>query len=80
MQYIKKRIPSSDFETKVKLFNSQCLSLYGWDYECKNFKRINIELRKCCRTHNNIIPKLMNSNPIEDIIFNRFIKFSLLIK
>ena len=74
------------YETLVKLFNAHCMSLYGcnlWDYTSSDFIRIQVQWRKCIRyvlklpfrTHNILIPHLIQTEPIETIIHNRFLNF-----
>ena len=71
---------------KVKLFNSQCLSLYGcelWDLRDKNLQKLSCEWRKCSRlilgvdplTHNSIIPALMSTQAPEILIYSRILSF-----
>ena len=83
---IKNEFSFQSFITKIQLFNSQCMTLYGcclWNIESLDFNQIQIEWRKCCRallelpkrTHNNLIPGLMNSFPIDEIIYIRFLNF-----
>ena len=77
----------ADTDTKVKLFNSHCLSLYGsplWKLDSnKSIEKIEIVWRKCCRcilglnprTHNYLLPNLMNTTNIRHIIESRFVNF-----
>ena len=62
------------------------MSLYGcplWDIECDNFKNIQVTWRKCCRsflglpyrTHNTLIPNLIQSPSIDEIMLMRIINF-----
>ena len=75
-----------NYETLVKLFNAHCMSLYScnlWDYASSDFIRIQVQWRKCVRyalklpyrTHNTLIPHLIQTEPIETIIHNRFLNF-----
>ena len=75
-----------DTISRVHLFNTHCLSLYGcnlWNLKNDYMTRVNVEWRKCCRrilrlsprTHCVLIPLLMNTPPIEDIIHQRMINF-----
>ena len=72
--------------SKVKLFNSQCLSLYGcelWDLSDQNIKKICCEWRKCSRqilgisprTHNFLIPQLMSTPDLLSTIYSRILSF-----
>ena len=83
---IKSEFYNQNHQVKVKLFNSQCMSLYGcplWDLDSADFRRLEVTWRKCCRsllslpwrTHNVLIPEIMNSKPIDCIVHNRFINF-----
>ena len=83
---IKNEFSKLSYLTKVELFNSHCMSLFGcclWKIESKNFQRIQIEWRKCIRlllnlpynTHNNLIPGLIKSRSVDVIINNRFLNF-----
>ena len=76
------------YMVKTKLFNTLCMPLYGcelWDNQSTDYKNIQVCWRKCCRavlnlpkqTHNNLIPELINSPPIEYIISTRFLNFFL---
>ena len=72
--------------SKVKLFNSQCLSLYGcplWNLHDRKLGELYKTWRICCRrllelnprTKSYILPHIMNSFDIGDIIKERFINF-----
>ena len=75
-----------DSFSRISLFNSHCLSLYGsqlWNLKSKNIERFATEWRKCCRftmrisnrTHNNLISLLMNTPSLINIIHERYINF-----
>ena len=83
---LKSEFFNQSYSVKTKLFNSHCMSLYGcplWDIECENFKAIQVTWRKCCRsllglpnrTHNIIIPNLIQSPPIDEMISMRTMNF-----
>ena len=83
---IMKEFASQNMNTRIKLFNSHCLSLYGcplWDLQSKNINTIEIAWRKCARyvlgvpsrTHNNLLPYLIKSNDILTTIHKRMINF-----
>ena len=74
------------WESKVLLFMSQCSSLYGcplWRLDSKNIDRLCTDWNICCRrilglhpaTRTFLIPNLMNSLPIKQIIMKRIINF-----
>ena len=72
---------------KTKLFNSQCISLYGSvliDIDNNNdIERLKIEWRKCCRyilnlnkrTRSILLPFLMQTPNVLEIIYVRFLNF-----
>ena len=77
---------SIDSMSKIKLFNSQCMSLYGctlFNLEDHKLKVLEVNWRKCCRslmklhnrTHNSLIPFLVNSQDIRTIIEERILNF-----
>ena len=66
-------------QAKVKLFNSQCLSLYGcprWNIHDRKLEELYKTWRICCRrllelnprTKSYVLPHIMNSFDIGDII------------
>ena len=70
------------FMGKIKLFNSQCLSLYGaqlWDLKDPDVEQLIVTWRKCVRsllglpfsTRSYILPYIMNSFNILDTIMER---------
>ena len=72
--------------SKVTLFNSQCLPLYGchlWRLDDMNIEKLCTTWRKCCRkllglnprTRSHLIPHLMGTAPIFDIIMYRMLNF-----
>ena len=74
--------------SRAHIFRSQCYSLYGcqlWNLESRGVSSMEICWRKCCRsilglaprTHNVLIPHLIESNPIRNIIERRIISFIL---
>ena len=72
---------------KIKLLNSQCISLYGSSLlnldNNNDIDRLKIEWRKCCRsilnlnkrTRSFLIPFLMQTSSILEIIYVRFLNF-----
>ena len=85
---IMKEFLSQTTQTRITLFNSHCLSLYGcplWNLQSKEIENIQVNWRKCARyvlgvpprTHNMIIPSLMKSNDILTIIQNRILNFCI---
>ena len=75
-----------DTESKVRVFNSQCLSLYGgclWDLRSREVIELEVAWRKSCRrilnidrrSHNELIPHLMRTQDIRTIIEQRIINF-----
>ena len=77
---------SLTYAAHVVIFNSQCLSLYGcplWNLQDTKIEALCKTWRVCCRrilgipnrTHNELIPKLMNTFPIINIIQERMINF-----
>ena len=73
-------------QTRIKLFNTHCMSLYGcvlWDLQGKDINNVEVAWRKCARyvlglpprTHNILIPSLLKCNDILSIIQNRIINF-----
>ena len=76
------------WKSKVTLFNSQCLSLYGsnlWRLDDKKVENICTTWKVCCRrllglsprTRSHLIPQLMETAPILDIIMHRMLNFVL---
>ena len=74
------------WQAKVKLFNSQCSSLYGsqlWRLDDKNVANLCTTWKVCCRkilglqqrTRSWLIPHLMDSMEINDIIMFRMLNF-----
>ena len=62
------------------------MSLYGcplWGYNSLDYSRLLVSWRKCCRsllnvprrTHNNLVPDLINSALLDSVIKNRFLDF-----
>ena len=73
-------------QSNIKLFNSQCLSLYGcplWNLNDHKLEELYKTWRICCRrlleldprTKSYVLPHIMNSFDISDIIKERFINF-----
>ena len=73
-------------QPKFELFNSQCLSLYGcplWNLNDHKLEELYKTWRICCRrlleldprTKSYVLPHIMNSFDISDIIKERFINF-----
>ena len=73
------------WKSKVTLFNSQGLSLYGcnlWRLDDKKVENICTTWKVCCRrllglsprTRSHLIPQLMETAPILDIIMYRALK------
>ena len=76
------------WKSKVTLFNSQCLSLYGchiWRLDDSNVEKLCTTWKVCCRrllglsprTRSHLIPQLMETAPILDIIMYRILNFVL---
>ena len=76
------------YKSKVMLFNSQCMALYGsqlWDLTDDNINQLNITWRKSARylldlsprTHSYVLPYLMTTCNIFDIIIERQMLFYL---
>ena len=74
------------WKSKVTLFNSQCLPLYGchlWRLDDINVKKLCTTWRKCCRkllglnprTRSHLIPHIMGTAPIYDIVMYRMFNF-----
>merc|ERR1712030_208134 len=79
---------SVSWKSKVALFNSQCLPLYGchlWRIDDKNVEKLCTTWRVCCRrllglnsrTRSHLILHLMGIAPILDIIMYRMLNFVL---
>ena len=77
-----------DTKSKVKIYNSQCLSLYGcclWDIKSNELNDLVVAWRKCCRrilnlpsrTHNKLISHLMDTKDIFTVIEERIINFCI---
>ena len=75
-----------NFEPRVKLFNSHCLSLYGcplWDLNNSEINKLEVAWRKSCRymlgvsprTRSKLLPGLMGTESVINIIHNRMINF-----
>ena len=75
-----------DTESRINIFNSQCLSLYGgclWDLQNPEIDKLEISWRKCSRqilevpyrTHNYLIPSLMGTPSLKNILQQRFLNF-----
>ena len=75
-----------DTNSRIALFNSQCMGLYGcslWDLSTADIGRFEVTYRKCCRvilkisprTHNILIPQLMTSKNFKCILEQRFLNF-----
>ena len=76
------------WQAKVKLFLSQCSSLYGcqiWQLEDPKLTKLYTGWRVCCRkiigvhpqTRSYLLPNVMNSMPIDDVVMLRMILFFL---
>ena len=76
------------WKSKVTLFNSQCLSLYGchlWRLDDKSVEKLCTTWKVSCRrllrlnprTRSHLIPTLMGTAPILDIIMYRTLNFVL---
>ena len=74
------------WKSKVTLFNSQCLSLYGcqlWRLDDPKVKELCTTWKVCSRrllnlsqrTRSRLIHHLMNTAPIQDIIMYRMLNF-----
>ena len=90
---VKANIISNEFhcltyKARAKIFNSQCLNLYGcglWNLEDRNLNNLYKAWRKSSRkilklhprTHNELIPSLMDSLPIELVVKERWLNFFL---
>ena len=81
-----KEFKSIDTQSKVNLFRSQCLSLYGcelWDLRDKSIGKLEVAWRKCCRsilglparTRSYMLPVLTKSPSIMNIIHSRVLNF-----
>ena len=77
---------SLPYAARIVIFNSQCLSLYGcplWNLQDTKIEDLCKTWRVCCRrilgipnrTHNELLPELMNTFPIINIIQERMINF-----
>ena len=75
-----------DTDSKIKLFNSQCLSLYGsclWDLRSKQVNGMEVAWRKSSRrilnidrrSHNVLIPHLMCTHDLRIMIEQRIFNF-----
>ena len=75
--------------SKVKIFLSQCQSLYGcnlWNLSNPDVNLLEIAWRKCCRsilslpprTHNVLLPPLMYAPDVRSIIEQRFLSFLII--
>ena len=75
-----------NFEPRVKIFNSHCLSLYGcplWNLSNPDVNKLEVAWRKSCRymlgvssrTRSKLLPGLMGTQPIINIIHSRMINF-----
>ena len=76
------------WKSKVTLFNSQCLSLYGcplWRLDDNNVEKLCTTWKVCCRwllglnprTRSHLIPQLMETAPLKDIIMYSILNFVL---
>ena len=74
------------WKSKTTLFNSQCLSLYGcqlWRLDDSKVDKLCTTWKICCRrllnlsprTRSHLIPHLMGTSPILDIIMYRMLSF-----
>ena len=83
---LKSNFHSLSSDSKIKLFNSHCLSLYGselWNLENNSLKRLEINWKKCIkcllglpmRTRSHLIPHIVGTPSIFKIIENRQINF-----
>ena len=77
---------SISYKSKAKLFNSQCLALYGcpiWNLQDDNFLTLCKTWRICCRqimnmnsrTSSYLIPHIMDSLPIDLVVMERMLIF-----
>ena len=80
---------ATSWQSKVLLFNSQCLSLYGcqlWNLDDPKIEVLCTAWRVCCRklldlpfrTHSNFLPYIMNSFSIRDVIEERMLWFFIM--
>ena len=85
---IKNNFKQLDSQVKKELFNSHCLSLYGcelWDLQSKHIVQLEIAWRKCIRcilklpyrTRSHLIPNLIKTTDIRNIIENRQMNFMI---
>ena len=74
------------YTARTVIFNSQCLSLYGcplWNLQDNKIESLCKTWRVCCRrildipnrTHNEFVPELMNTFPINNVIQERMLNF-----
>ena len=73
-------------DSKIEIFKAQCHSLYGCsllDLDCNSLEKLKVCWRQCCRkilnlpqrTRSKLIPNLMSSCEITDILQQRMINF-----
>ena len=76
------------WQSKVMLFNSQCMSLYGcqlWNLDDPRVDELSVAWRVCCRrllalhprTRSHLLPHIMNSPPVRRVIEKRMLSFFL---
>ena len=74
------------WQAKVKLFMSQCASLYGcplWELDSPKMNDLHTSWRVCCRkllslhqqTRSYLLPNVMDTLPVDDIIMKRMLAF-----
>ncbi len=70
---------STSWQSKVKLFNIQCMSLYGcqsWNLDDPRVEELSVAWRVCCRrvlalhprTRSHLLPHITNALPVRNII------------
>ena len=84
--YVFKKFHHCDLRVKYALFKSLCMSVYGsqlWDYSARTCDMFFVAWRKAIRrllkvpsrTHNVLLPLIVNDAPVEAQLHKRFIKF-----
>ncbi len=79
---------STAWQSKVELFNSQCMSFYGcqlWNLDDPRVDELSVAWRVCCRrllalhprTCSHLLPHIMNSIPVRRVIEKRMLHFFL---
>ena len=77
------------WQSKVMLFNSQCMSLYGcqlWNLDDPRVDELSVAWRVCCRrllalhprTRSHLLPHIMNSLPVRRVIEKKKSEFFFL--